>query len=81
MIIFPQKIEIGDGTEKGWLNFKLSPKAKELHIQRCNEAILRDIKDIGKLTVINTATVELGIFQIKMELYILKMGESIDSIY
>lgn len=35
--------------------------ARELHIQRCNEAILSDIKNIENLTIINTNTLKLGI--------------------
>jgi len=56
-----EKFEIGDGTNKNWLNFKLSNMARELHIQRCNEAILSDIKNIENLTIINTNTLKLDI--------------------
>jgi len=35
--------------------------ARELHIQRCNEAILSDIKNIENLTIINTNTLKLDI--------------------
>ena len=59
-VIFPQKIKIGGGIGDG-KNFELGSVAEELHIKRCPDVTLRNIKNIRNLTVINSETLRLGI--------------------
>ena len=58
----PKKLEFGTHSDNDWLNFAVDTGAKELHIKRCNNVILSDIKDIGNLTVINSKSLKLGIY-------------------